>query len=421
LWALDGVAGGIQPWWHYVNAYHEDRRLYQTPVAMGQWLAEHEEFLIRRRPIATVGILYSQRNNDFFGRDDAELQVNLPQRGFTQALTRARVPFLFVHADDIPRDPAGLRVLILPNLGTLSDAQIDGVRGFVNRGGSVVATGVTSLFDHWGEMRADFGLAEVLGVSLPPTHPWRDPASRRQRALENTQTYLRLSPELRAKTFGPHAPDEPAVLGTRHPALNGFDDTDILPFGGSLTPITVDSTARVLMTFVPPRPAFPPEAVWLREARTDVPALVVRERIGNGRVAYLAADLDRRYARDNIGDIGTLLVNLVRWAARDDVPLSVDGPGLLDCHLYQQPGRVILHVVNLTNEGTWRGPIDELIPVGPLRVRVRLPDDVRGRTLRLLAAAGAGGAARGRPLRVTDGWAEFTLASVTDHEVAVLE
>jgi hypothetical protein len=100
LWALDGVAGGIQPWWHYVNAYHEDRRQYQTPMAMGQWLARHEEFLIRRQPIASVGIVYSQRNNDFFGRDDADAQVNLPQHGFTQALMRARIPYLFVNADD---------------------------------------------------------------------------------------------------------------------------------------------------------------------------------------------------------------------------------------------------------------------------------------------------------------------------------
>ena len=34
-----------------------------------------------------------------------------------------------------------------------------------------------------------------------------------------------------------------------------------------------------------------------------------------GRIAYLPADLDRRYARDNLPDHGDLLANLVRWAA----------------------------------------------------------------------------------------------------------
>lgn len=30
LWAVEGFAGGIQPWWHHIGAYHEDRRQYQT-------------------------------------------------------------------------------------------------------------------------------------------------------------------------------------------------------------------------------------------------------------------------------------------------------------------------------------------------------------------------------------------------------
>jgi hypothetical protein len=36
---------------------------------------------------------------------------------------------------------------------------------------------------------------------------------------------------------------------------------------------------------------------------------------------------------------------------------------------------VILHVVNLISAGTWRAPIDELIPVGPLKIGVKLPEE----------------------------------------------
>ena len=322
LWALDGVAGGIQPWWHYVNAYHEDRRQYQTPMAMGQWLARHEEFLIRRQPIASVGIVYSQRNNDFFGRDDAEAQVNLPQHGFTQALTRARIPYLFVNADDLARDAAGMRVLILPNLGLLTESQIAAVRSFAARGGGIVATGATSLCDRWGDAQSNLSLADLLGVQLPPNHVWRDPSARRQAAGENTQSYLRLTPELRAKVFGPHIAGEPTATGPRHPVLKGFDETDILPFGGSLSVLTVDATSRTLLTFVPPIPAFPPEAVWSRDSKTDLPGLVVSDRAGAGRVVYFAADLDRRFARNNNPDLGNLLANAIRWAAHDRNPAA---------------------------------------------------------------------------------------------------
>ena len=70
------------------------------------------------------------------------------------------------------------------------------------------------------------------------------------------------------------------------------------------------------------------------------------------RIAPLAADIDRCYGRDNHPDHADLLANLVRWAARDDIPLAVDGPGLIGCYLYRQEGRAILHLVNFTSAGT---------------------------------------------------------------------
>jgi len=31
LWMIEGIAGGIGPWWHMVGAVHDDRRMYRTP------------------------------------------------------------------------------------------------------------------------------------------------------------------------------------------------------------------------------------------------------------------------------------------------------------------------------------------------------------------------------------------------------
>jgi hypothetical protein len=94
--------------------------------------------------------------------------------------------------------------------------------------------------------------------------------------------------------------------------------------------------------------------------------------------------------------------------------LSVEGPGFVDCHLYRQKDKLILHLVNLTNAGTWRGPVDELIPVGPLTVRVKLPDGVHGRQLQLLVSR------RSTKTSVKQGWAHFDLPTILDHEVAVI-
>ena len=414
LWMLDGIAGGLQPWWHHVGAYHEDRRMYRTAESVYRWHRDHEEFLVNRQPIATVGVVWSQQNTDFFGRDDAEVLVELPWRGVMQALIRARIPYLPVHADHIDRDRGQFAALVLPNLGALSDAHAVSVRRFVERGGGLLATGDTSLFNEWGDPRPDFALADLFGAHVIEARSAGDEVRRKKDASDTAHTYLRLSLERRALVDGPQTGAEPKVKGDRHPVLRGFEETDILPFGGVLEPLRVDAGTQVLATFVPSFPIYPPETSWMREAKTDIPGLILNTTAGGGRVAFLPADLDRRFGRDNLPDHGNLLASLVRWAAKDDIPLAVEGAGLIDCHVYRQTSRLILHLVNLTSAGTWRQPVHELIPVGPLLVRVKLPKDLNPAHARFLV--------RNRKVRFTStaGFLRLPVESILDHEVVVI-
>jgi hypothetical protein len=402
MWMLDGIAGGLQPWWHHISAYHEDRRMHHTAEPVYRWHKEHEEFLVNREPVATVGVVWSQQNADFFGRDDVDLLVELPWRGIGQALVRARIPYLPVHVDQIDRDAGRFAALILPNVGAMSDAQVASVRRFAARGGGVLATGETSRFDEWGDPRSDYALGDLLGVHVAQPARAGDDARHVRSGGATAHTYLRLSAE--------HHPN-----AARHAVLRGFEETDILPFGGELEPLRVDSGRAVLLTFVPAFPIYPPETAWMREPKTDVPGLVLGTAGSGARVAFLAADLDRRFARDNLPDHGDLLGNLVRWVASDDVPLAVEGSGLIDCHLYRQTGRLILHLVNLTSAATWRQPVHELIPVGPLKVGAKLPQDVRGKRVRLLVRGNSGA------IGVRQGWARFDVERIVDHEVVVIE
>jgi hypothetical protein len=360
--------------------------------------------------------VWSQTNTDFYGRDEAELLVELPWRGWTNALVRARIPYLPVHIDHLERDAAayGLALLILPNLAAMTGAEAASVRRFAERGGGLIATGDSSLCNEWGEPREDFALADVIGAHTTERRAATNDAQRLRWARDTQHTYLRLTPELRARVDGEKADSEPRVTAPRHPILRGFEETDILPFGGVLEPRRVDADATVLATFIPAFPIYPPETAWMREPRTGIPGLIVRVLPNGGRIAFLPADLDRRFARDNLPDHGNLLANLIRWAARDDLPLAVEGPGLIDCHLYRQPGRLILHLVNLTSAGTWRQPVHEIIRVGPLQIKLRLPEDIRSKKLRLLVAGK-------RPSSSTkSGWASFEIKSVHDHEVVVI-
>jgi hypothetical protein len=415
LWMVDGIAGGIQPWWHHVGAVQEDRRMFRTAEPLYRWHRANQEFLVNRRPLATVGVLWSQQNTDFYGRDNSAELVELPFRGVTQALNRARIPYLPVHVDHLERDAKDFSLLILPNLAAMSDAQVASVRQFVAQGGNLLATNETSLCNEWGDARADYALADLFGAHLAEPVRAASEANRRKRAVETLHTYLRLAPSSAARAVGPHDPTEPPVTGERHPALRGFEETDLLPFGGVLEPLKLEAHARVLLTYVPPFPVYPPETAWMRQPQTDIPGLILNTTPSSGRVAFLPADIDRRFARDNFPDHANLLANLVRWLANDQIPLTVTGPGLVDCHLYRQPGKLILHLVNLTNAGTWRAPVDELVPVGPLHIRVKLPEDVTGNHLRLLVSL------RDAFASVHDGWSEVEVQNVLDHEVLVFQ
>jgi len=414
MWMIEGIAGGIQPWWHMISAYHEDRRMYHTAEPILKWHKQHEEILINREPIATVGMVWSQQNMDFFGRDNAHELVELPWQGMSQALVEARIPFLPVHADHIDRDAKKFSVLVLPNLGLMTQQQLASVRQFVQEGGSVIATGSTSLYNEWGEKRNDYALGDLFGAHVNKSSNSDDQTQIPKLAGDAYHTYLRLTPELRRQMDGPHKADEPMIHDSRHEILNGFEETDILPYGGLLDSLNVDANAQVLATFIPQFPLYPPEKAWMREPKTNIPGIIINTRANGSRIVFLPADIDKQFARMNLPDHAQLLGNTIRWAAKDSIHLKVDGTGLVDCHLYQQNNKLVLHLINLTNAATWRQPIHELISVGPFNVRIKLPSGIPGKKLRSLVSTQAINA------NVSSGWCAFQIKSIRDHEVVVI-
>lgn len=408
MWMVSGFAGGIQPWWHHISAYHEDRRQYRTAEPIFTWHSENEQWLVGRRPHATIGVVWTQDNTDFYGRDAADRRTAAPYRGIVHALIRARVPYLPVHADRIAREAAGLSALVLPNVGALSDAQCEQIRAFVRGGGGLLATGESSRYDEQGDRREDFALADVLGVHATGRHHGSSQPGSNDWASWARHSYLRLAPELRAGVDGPRSGDEPAAEGERHRILAGFDDTDVLPFGGRIEAVVPDAAAQCPVTLVPPFPIYPPEKSWMVHPRSGLPALALSEPAGG--VAYLAADLDRCYDRDRQPDHAALLENLVRWVAADRIPLQVEGPGTVDCRLYEKDGAAVLHLVNLTGTTSHRGPIENVVPVGPFAVKLQ----GRAGTARLLVAGAA------VPAKPDGEWATVQVPVIDSHEVIVL-
>jgi len=442
MWMYEGIAGSISPWWHTISAHHHDKRRYETALPVFKWHAENEQYLYDRTPVATIGIVYSEDNNVFYGRDDVSGNVEAPWRGWINTFTRYRIPYIVINADHIERDASKVSTLVLPNLAAMTDAQVAAVKRFVANGGNLVATGDTSLHDQLGDARQDYALADLFGAhwvsGSRPNTGYRAPINGRSNPFDldpglgfstagegerplGINTYARLTPELRANVANsPHPKgDEPPIVpgATRHPIFKGFDKTDAIYFGGVVSKLKTVAGTEVLLTFIPVAPVLQAENAWWRTPKTDIQALMVRTLPNGARVVFIPADFDRQYANGNNPDHGVLLSNAVHWAAKDDLPLTVEGPGYMDCNLYQQSdhqsGRMVLHVANLTY-ATFRAPLDEFVPVGPFKVRVKLNKGVSGQNVKLLVA--------GQPAQasVSNGWAEFVIPSVASHEVVAI-
>ena len=67
-----------------------------------------------------------------------------------------------------------------------------------------------------------------------------------------------------------------------------------------------------------------------------------------------------------------------------------------------------------TSAGTWRSPLDELIPIGPVQIRIKLSAGGSGRTAKRLVTTGVA------TVTVRQGWAELEVKSILDHEVLVI-
>jgi len=208
--------------------------------------------------------------------------------------------------------------------------------------------------------------------------------------------------------------DADPSTGKRHPILAGLDDTPRIINGAFRLEVTPQREFPSPLTLIPSYPDLPMEDVYPRIGHTSTRELYLRE-VGRSRVVYIPWDLDRTFWEVMSVDHLRLLRNAIDWALNETPVVAVEGPGTLDVTAWRQRGSMTVHLVNLTNSMMMKGPLREVIPVGPLRVRVRLPDDLRPAKAHLLTA--------GKPLQpeVAGGIWSLTVPSVDVHEVIAIE
>ncbi len=391
MWVVDGVAHNFRPWFTKFDAKPIDRRWLPVVEELYEWHYRNERYLRNEASLARVAMVYSQRTATFYGGEQARAKVEDPALGFYEALIEARIPFEMVHDELLDSEHVGpFRMLILPNIAALSTGQCDQIREYVKRGGSVIATYETSLYDEWGIRRKDFGLASLFGTSF---------AGRVEGPMLNSYLTLEKDP----------------ATGRFHPLLFGLEDATRIINGVNrviVRPAMAGSYSPLIV--VPSYPDLPMEEVFPRPDPVKEAAVFIRQ-IGRGRVVYFPWDVDRTFWEVLNVDHGKLLRNAVLWATNEPAPVSVKGAGILDLSIWTQKNSMTVHLVNLTNPMMMKGPVREITPIPSQQVRVRIPNGRRIGKVQLLVGK------RDIPYQHESDAIELEVPSISLHEVIAID
>jgi len=267
--------------------------------------------------------------------------------GAARSLQEAHIPYAVITKHNLHQLPRH-RVLLLPNVLVMSDAETAAVRKFVANGGALYASGYSGLVDEHGKIRSDFGLAEVYGVSS-------------RGAMRHDLVYVTPVDRGMARRITPQ---------------------EHLIHRAGWLPVEATS-ATVLANLTPPwypedigtvlRPSF-------ASIHSSPPALdpvgpaITKHRYKRGRACYIAGPIESEKHPVN----RALVAHLVGELVGHPPFLEADAPAHIEITAYDkaEENRMNLALISLRQE-------EEPVPCSG-KIRVRLGDKRRVQTLRLL-------------------------------------
>ena len=393
MWLNETLASGMVPYFHFVgaeNGFAEDRRWQEVGRDYFRWTALHDAHFKTRRSIANIGVIFGQSTQLLYpGPSSARSHAYMHEttQGLYDALLQGRFAFDFVHEDRLePERLARYRALLLPNIAILTDRQCQQLREYVHSGGSLMASFETSLYDENLKPRADFGLADLMGVNKAG-----------DAIGTNGNAYS--------------ARIETSKTGQPHAIAKGFHNTNWIAGAQNRVPLKpVDDPA---LTVVPGFVRYPPELAYPAHPHTQEPAVVLRES-GTSRMAWFPGDIERTYWLTGHSDLLQLLQNAIRWVSHDERIVPVEGAGLIEMFCWETTPGYAIHLLNYTNSNAQHGWVGAANRIGPQKVTLKLPPGVDVKLVELLKAGQ-------RPTFAFHNQVlQFTIPSLEDYEVAAV-
>ena len=350
-WMMEGIAGQISPWCHFVGGVTRDSRRFHLSNDILPWIADNRKYLYERENMAQIGVLWNQESSIYYGRDLSDKKVGSCFRGITQMLSRAGLPFMPVHTDDLAKYKDRLSLLIIPNVAIMEEEQEQAVIDFVQAGGNLILTDETGLYDRDGEWKGPGRLYQYLNLKPKKEKTGSGYTGKEDWHTSDSHNYLKL-------------------INKEHEIFHFLEGGQVLAFGGEINEVDIPGTDwEKLAKFIPEFPIYPPEFAWVRD-ESDTGSIYCKEE-NDTRIVYLPADLDRCYGLFHNPDHKKILENIVKWTLNDKLMYWCEADGHVNINIYQTEKEIVVHLVNLAGEEVPVGALEKIIPLHQTKVKIK--------------------------------------------------
>jgi hypothetical protein len=297
--------------------------------------------------------------------------------GFTLAMLDERLSLDVCPSTEVSESwLEGQRVIALCGASGLTNDMAKLLADWVERGGGLLATYDTGLYDENGKVRQGGALKELLGVNI------------KGEALDTQpECYYRIQ--------------------ETHPALGEYHSGAVVKGDGRLLPVEAVGGAKVLAD------------CWnLGTKESRGPAIVVNT-YGKGRTVYISGSLEAHYTPSRVPSHRRILGSAVRYLAGDaPAPFTINAPRGVYGVLRRAPDAdlTLWLLANVGFKDADSGRMrQEFMPVSNVEVRVLIPAGRSVKSVHLVRSR------REAPFTISAGYAVVTLPAVHVAEIVHLE
>jgi hypothetical protein len=363
------AAHGANHWYCFVVGLEDfDSPGGKAAMKFNRRLAALDDYYAQTRPVADVALFWSQISVDTDGDSAPESDINVtgdalpqhhhgsdiklineptqtweglptakrePYHSFQSAyglLWRSQIPFDIVHDQFFSLDKLRrYRVLVLPNVPSLSRESAETIRQYVREGGKLIAFFETSLSDETGARLNDFQLADVFGVKFTGF-------------MKDFCHFAKFDVRLK----------QPFAKGF-------FRSVTPAPRYGLVCEAT---TAKAVATYYAPFRDY-----YMPLPALDMPA-IYHNKFGQGECYYFNNKFCEQHFHYGFSEYRLLLKNMVETLAPPLLKVEANSEAVeVALRRQDSPPRLLVHLVNYT--ASHIRPIGQIVPLHDVRFAVK--------------------------------------------------